>query len=748
MKHLLDPNRKQLTRVRARTALLLLALVATVAYAHEGHAPLPAKGVKVDAASGLVTLSKGARDALDVRTVEVETANLPRSVLAYATLVTPWDKHAFVVSRLPGRIASLAIQPGQAVRAGDVIAEVESQELEQLKLEIQNAGTERKLTGEIHLRLKQSSGAISEREILNAELASRQAENALTLARTKWLALGLPPETLDQLTAENATPPVIRLPIRSPISGTAVHAEISVGKVVEPGEHLVEIVDLSAVWGRIGVLEKDIARVSVGQDAEVSLTGYPGQVFRSKVFSIGKSIDPESHLSNVWVEFQNVAGTEAKLLPGMTGKALLREPDTLTGTRVVPAAALVNNGVDQYVLVEEASADGSSEYRKRNVELLSESSGRTAIRSPELFPGDRVVTTGSHELGGLFFNGTLKLSKETVKAWGLKTEPFGPHPVSRTIEVPGQVEYAPDSRSVATTRLPGIVQSIRVSPGQAVKAGESLGEVFSVDFINMQLELLREELGARFLRDELERLKGTKNSISERRFIETEAASAASESKRASARKRLEIAGFSTPQFAALLGERKIVSLLPILSPLGGTLVRFERVVGQSVRADEPLFEIEDGRVPIVQGFVAENQLAEITIGSPVRMRTVSDPGSPLEGVIVRSGRTFNVAERALSIWVELKGTLRNQLLRNQMARLHIQTEASRMLPAVPLPSIHREGTKAFVFVLKDGVYERRAVELGRGDDLYVEVRSGLSNGEEVAATAVSELQTAWASVR
>ena len=44
--------------------------------------------------------------------------------------------------------------------------------------------------------------------------------------------------------------------------------------------------------------------------------------------------------------------------------------------------------------------------------------------------------------------------------------------------------------------------------------------------------------------------------------------------------------------------------------------------------------------------------------------------------------------------------------------------------------------------------FERRAVGLGKADDLFVEIRSGLKLGEVVAVTAVYELQTAFASVK
>ncbi|HEY1116348.1 MAG TPA: hypothetical protein VGE43_01500, partial [Acidimicrobiales bacterium] len=139
----------ELTRPRsrlARSAALASGCVLTVAVgvllAHEGHTPLPSKGAEVDVAKGFIRLSPDARSALDVQSTEIGPAPKPDTVLAYATLVAPWKGHAFAVSRLPGRIVTLKARPGDRVGAGQVLAEVQSQESEALQLEVQAARTE------------------------------------------------------------------------------------------------------------------------------------------------------------------------------------------------------------------------------------------------------------------------------------------------------------------------------------------------------------------------------------------------------------------------------------------------------------------------------------------------------------------------------------------------------------------------------------------------------------------------------
>jgi len=76
--------------------------------AHEGHAPLPTRGAEVDLQTGRIILSAQAREALDVQTSEVDLRRAEKRVPAYARLSAPWDQHAFVTTRVSGRISAAA----------------------------------------------------------------------------------------------------------------------------------------------------------------------------------------------------------------------------------------------------------------------------------------------------------------------------------------------------------------------------------------------------------------------------------------------------------------------------------------------------------------------------------------------------------------------------------------------------------------------------------------------------------------
>src|SRR5205085_2402634 len=86
------------------------------------------------------------------------------------------------------------------------------------------------------------------------------------------------------------------LPLKSPASGTVSHTDLAVGKVVAATEHLFKITDLSSLWVRIGVLERDLGKITAGQNVELELASYPQEVVRTTVTLDSVFVDPDTSL--------------------------------------------------------------------------------------------------------------------------------------------------------------------------------------------------------------------------------------------------------------------------------------------------------------------------------------------------------------------------------------------------------------------------------------------------------------------
>jgi RND family efflux transporter MFP subunit len=417
----------------------------------------------------------------------------------------------------------------------------------------------------------------------------------------------------------------------------------------------------------------------------------------------------------------------------------------------VPAAALVSDGAERYVLVDE----GSGQYVRQNVVVGRQARGLVEVRRGQIVPTDRVVTAGSHELATFFIQGSLRLSPEAAENIGLDprrdVRPAGLRPLAEVAQLSAAVELPPDRKAVVSSPLTGTVRRILVDRDETVRAGQVVAEVGSLELLTLQLDLLRSHLQLQLLEETLKRLRPlAQNSVVPMRQLrETERSYNAALLQRDSARRKLEAAGLAAGQVDEVLATRKPVEVLPLRAPVGGAVVRFRAVLGQAVKADEPLFEVHDLSGALLHAHVTERQLPAVRHGQPARARLLSDAGWVGDAEVVRTGPVFAGDNRTLSVWAELKQPPPG-LLEGMLARLTlVVAEPPRPVLAVERTAVLREGSQEFVFVRRgDGTYERRAVRTGRGDDEFIEVRQGLDPGEEVATRGVHGLQTAYAAVR
>ncbi|MEO7110934.1 MAG: efflux RND transporter periplasmic adaptor subunit, partial [Polyangiaceae bacterium] len=127
--------------------------------------------------------------------------------------------------------------------------------------------------------------------------------------------------------------------------------------------------------------EKDIRRVSQGDEAVATFVAYPGENFTGNVLFVGDLLDPETRTIKVRVQFAN---PDTRLKPGMFATVTFKNkaiPEV-----VVPTTAVVLSGEKSQVYVEKAPWT----FEKRIVEVGDQLNGRVAI-AKGLDVGDRIV---------------------------------------------------------------------------------------------------------------------------------------------------------------------------------------------------------------------------------------------------------------------------------------------------------------------------------------------------------------------
>ncbi len=736
---------------------LLVALVTVLTvnstHAHEGHQPLPTKGVQVDTEHGHLTLSAQARSAIGLEAEEVLVGDVGSSLVTYAETVAPWQSQAYGSAQLSGRITKLLMRPGDFVAKGQIVAELTSRELETVRLNYLQAKNDMSLNRKLidSTQAAAQAGAVPRQRADELEIAYQQSANDLEIARIRATTLGLDAKQFDD---ENNSS--LNHLIRSPIAGKIIHSDLSEGKFVEAFEHLFEIVNLDEVWVKIQVLEKDVGKLSVGQKVDLELHDSIAPI-ETKIDRVEVALDPQGQVCWAWATVAQPSVAHPSILPGLVGSAKIHtsaESNRLS----VPLSSVYSDGLQSYVFVEEASTKTSSEYRKRNVRLgtraaSAASTGRAQVEIVQsaLYPGDRVVVKGGHELSSLFFLGVLKLSNDDRTRLGIRTALAELRPLAAALNLPATATLPPEARWIASSQLPGTIHSHTLSPGKKVQAGELLMELAAPEFHSLQLDLVRTSLDAGLVRQRAERIQQAgKDTVARRTLLEMLNRADQLELKAESLKRQLISLGLSHSDIENVVKQRQILSFLPIRSPLDGYLVRWNSTLGETVVANQALAEIQNVQDIWIEAQVPSQDTPRLSLSDTGFVSALSAPSIKYSASVTRIGPVVSATTRTQRIWLK-PDAVPNSFVLRAGTQLSVALNVSERVTAIVVPSeaVLRDGLNAFVFVQKvDGYLDRRRVTTGRSDGQWTEIGQGITPGDEVIVAGGRELQTAFASLR
>lgn len=188
--------------------------------------------------------------------------------------------------------------------------------------------------------------------------------------------------------------------ITAPISGKATSITVSSGEMISPSMPLLTIIDVNRIFVKVGISEKDISKIKIGQTVVLEIDAFPEEIFKGEVVSKGVAVDQISKTLEVKIE---ILQPEVDIPIGVfaRGDILVK---TNKNALIIPSSALSRkkDGIYVYV-IEEGIA------RQKEVELGIIQDERIEILAG-LSIGQEIVVSGNQELeDGLEVN---VLSKE------------------------------------------------------------------------------------------------------------------------------------------------------------------------------------------------------------------------------------------------------------------------------------------------------------------------------------------------
>ncbi|MBI2432291.1 MAG: efflux RND transporter periplasmic adaptor subunit, partial [Candidatus Hydrogenedentes bacterium] len=252
----------------------------------------------------------------------------------------------------------------------------------------------------------------------------------------------------------------------------------------------------------------------------------------------------------------------------------------------------------------------------------------------------------------------VQASPERVMQAGVRAEPVLYRMLSRTVESYGAVEVDETRLTDMVARFPGRVEDLAVNTtGQYVEQGHTLARIYSPEFLAGSDEY-RRALAA------YERINGVP-SVS------------AAEKERAlrlveGARRRLQLAGFTEDQLAAVGKGTTPKNEVTLYSPVSGTVMEKNVIEGQTVEEGTVLYRIADLSTLWVQVQVLESDISAVRIGMPVEVTSVTWPGEIFYGTADFVYPEVNPENRSVKVRVVVKnheGKLKPGMYANAVIR-------------------------------------------------------------------------------
>ena len=338
-------------------------------------------------------------------TATATTTDLQDTVLATGVLQA--FKQVSVGAQVSGQVKVLHVALGDKVKAGQLIAEIDSvpQQNTQRNAEAALANVQAQLRAQQATQAQTALALQRQKELFaadagaRADLESAQAANDLALANVD----GLKAQILQaQVTVDTAKVNMGYTRIVAPIDGQVVAIVTQQGQTVNANQSTPTIIKLAqteTMTVKTQISEADVTRVKIGQKVYFTILGEPDKRYTATLRSIEPA--PDSILTDTTTSTTSSTTSTAiyynglfdapnpdgKLRISMTAQVQIVRADA-PGALTIPATALGPRGKDGSYIVRVVGADGQAQPRSIKVGLNTNVSVQVLEGLSE---GDKVV---------------------------------------------------------------------------------------------------------------------------------------------------------------------------------------------------------------------------------------------------------------------------------------------------------------------------------------------------------------------
>jgi len=276
---------------------------------------------------------------------------------------------AFISPEINGQIIAIAVNEGQHVKKGQLLARLNTVLIDKSIIEL-----EAKLDLALTINDKQTQlwekGIGSELQYLQAKSNFETLSNSIeTLKAQKDLAT-----------------------IKSPIDGIIEEIFQKTGELAAPGMQLMQIVDLDELFVSVQLSEAYLPIVKKGDVVNVTFPSYPGLNFEEKVYRTGNVINKQNRTFVVQIKINNKNG---ELKPNMLANITINDYNSLDAI-VLPSIIIREDMIGSFIFVV-GEENGNNIAVKKYIVPGRSFKDKTEIVDG-LAVGDKIITEGYNNI--------------------------------------------------------------------------------------------------------------------------------------------------------------------------------------------------------------------------------------------------------------------------------------------------------------------------------------------------------------
>jgi Cu(I)/Ag(I) efflux system membrane fusion protein len=313
----------------------------------------------------------------------------------------------------------------------------------------------------------------------------------------------------------------------------------------------------------------------------------------------------------------------------------------------------------------------------------------------------------------------VRVSTEKIQKLGVRTEAAAMRMLGKTVRAAGRIE--PDERRVfaVTAKFEGYVERLHVNAtGQPVSKGQPLFEAYSPELVSAQREYAIAMQGLESMKD-----AGNEAQAGMRQLADSSLA-------------RLRNWDLSPSQVSELMKSGQPQRTISFPSPVSGIVSEKKALQGMRFMPGEMLYQVTDLSSVWVIADLSEQDIGLVRSGAKARVTTTAYPNEAFEGRITYIYPTLKAETRSIPVRVEMANP-GGRLKPAMFAQVELSVGGKTPVLTVPDSALIDSGTRRIVLVqVQEGRFEPREVETGARSESYVEIRKGVSDGEQVVVAA------------